>query len=312
MKLLAVSAEGLFVLGCFAAAGQQPVVLVVDLDNTVNYRSDIADPARRGNDTGVTTAAAARAFTDVLSVGDIVAVNGVPARGLWTSRLFMMNFSPNPQPGFGVADVTRGSLADCKWEFLDADGQFVGAIMDGGYLPHAVTGGVGAFYGVRGQMTGGTHPSPRAARVASMSEDPGRRRSLGGGNGRIIFHLLPAFRPEVLAVYDLDFRPITPENPAQKGQVLIARASGLGPARPGTIPAGAEPFPGDPVQEVNSPVEVLINGRATEVLNKLGWPGETDVYRVDFRVPADATGGSVRLRLAAAWIPGTEVRIAVR
>ncbi len=59
------------------------------------------------------------------------------------------------------------------------------------------------------------------ARVSCMSEDPGMRRSLGGGNSRMIFHRLPAFRPEVIAVYELVFRPITPENPAQKGPALI-------------------------------------------------------------------------------------------
>ncbi|MBI1791422.1 MAG: hypothetical protein HYR60_28165 [Acidobacteria bacterium] len=299
-------------LGWTLAIGQTPVVLVVDIDNAVQYRSDVADPTRRGTDESMTTAGAARAFTDVLFVGDIVAVNGKTARGLWTSRQFLMNFNPAPQPGFGVADVNRGTLADCKWEFLDADGQFVGAIMDSGYFPHAVVGGAGAFLGIRGQMSGGTPPNPRPIRVASMAEDPGKRRAIGGGTSRIVFHLLPAFRPEVIAVFDSSFRPITPANPARKGEILIASVTGLGPTRPGTIPAGAEPFTRDPLLEVNSPVEVLVQGRPAEVLNKIGWPGETDVYRVDFRVPDDTVSGPVNLQLTAAWIPGTAMRLPVR
>jgi hypothetical protein len=293
------------------AWGQIPVTLTVDVDNAVQYRSDVADPARRGTDSGTTTAASARAFTDVLFIGDIVAVNGNPARGVWTSRQFLMNFSPAPQSGFAIADVNRGTLADCKWEFLDASGQFVGAIMDSGYFPHAVVGGVGAFYGIRGQMSTGTPPNPRPIRVASMSEDPSLRRTLGGGTNRIVFHLLPAFHPEVVAVYDANFRPITERNPASKGDIVIARVTGLGPLRPGTIPAGMAPFAANPLQEVNSPVDVTLDGRNLEVLNKVGWPGETDVYRVDFRVP-DVPGGSARLRLAAAWIPGPEFVLAIR
>jgi uncharacterized protein (TIGR03437 family) len=298
--------------GWTLAVGQSPVVLVVDVDNAVQYRSDVGEPSRRGTEAAVTTAAPARAFTDILFVGDIVAVNGRPARGLWTSRQFLMNFSPTPQPGFGVADVNRGTLADCKWEFLDVDGQFIGAIMDSGYFPHAVVGGVGAFYGVRGQMSSGTNPNPRPIRVASVAEDPGIRRILGGGTSRIVFHLLPAYRPEVVELFDEEFRPITAANPARKGAVIVARATGLGPVRPGTTPSGAGHFTSDPLQEVNSPVEVLVDGTSIPALNKVGWPGEADSYRVDFRLPEDIPSGAIKVQLVAAWVPGAEVTVPVR
>lgn len=295
------------------AFSQGVVVLVVDVDNAVQYRSDIADPNRRGADAALTTPAAARAFTDVLFVGDIVAVNGRPARGLWTSRQYLMSFSPNPQPGFGVSDVTRATLADCKWEFLDSDGAFVGAIMDSGYNPHAVVGGVGAFLGIRGQMGAPvTNPNPRPIRVASMSEDPGLRRTLGGGTSRIAFHLIPQTRPDIITVYDAQFRPINDANPARKGERLILKATGLGPAAPGTTPAGATPFPPDPLLNVNSPVEVLVGAQAVRALDKVGWPGTTDTYRVDFLLPAETPGNSVKLQLTAAWIPGGEFEIPVQ
>jgi uncharacterized protein (TIGR03437 family) len=302
----------LLMLFVFGLAGETPVVLTVDLENAVQYRSDIADPTRRGVDAAATTAAQPRAFTDLLFVGDIVAVNGTTAKGLWTSRQFLMNFNPTPQVGFAVADVNRGTLADCKWEFLNEDGQFVGAIIDSGYAPHAVVGGVGAFYGFRGQMAGGTSPNPKPIRVASMSEDPGMRRILGGGTSRVIFHLLPAYRPELLEFYDENFRPITATNPARKGAIVVARAVGLGPVRPGTTPAGAQPFTDNPLQEVNSPIELLVNGKSAEVVNKVGWPGETTIYRVDFRIPDDAPSGDVAASLIAAWIPGPPVALPVR
>jgi hypothetical protein len=287
------------------------VVLVVDVDNAVTYRSDVTDYARRGADTGPTTALAARSFTDQINIGDIVAVNGKPARGLWTSRTYAMGFSPTPGPGSGIADAALGGTADCKWSFHDVDGRFIGAIFDGGYAPHGVTGGVGAFYGVRGQMGApATPPRPDASplRVASISEDPGRRRELGGGRVRIVFHLIPAERPEILAAYHSDFSLVTAEKPARPGESLILRAAGLGPLTPGTTPSGSAPFP-DPPAEVNSPVEVTFGDVPGQVISKVGWPGETNIYRVDVIAPAGMAPGMAGIRMTAAWIPGGVFRL---
>ncbi len=299
-----------FFAGVAFAQQPAPVVLTVDIENAVQYRSDIADPARRGMDPGSTTAAAPRAFTDVLFVGDIVAVNGKPAKGLWTSRQYLMNFSPTPAPGFAVADVTRGTIAECKWEFQDGDGRFIGALADSGLAPHAVTGGAGAFYGAQGQMAGGTPPVVKAIRVASMSEDPANRRINGGGTNRVIFHLLPLYRPAVQAVWHADFTPVTAANPVLPGETLILRATGLGPLVPGTTPPGVDPFPAD-AAEVNSPVDVTINGTAAAVINKVGWPGEKSAYRVDVRLPGELQAGSGRLQVTAAWVPGDPYTVPV-
>lgn len=288
-----------------------PVVLVVDVDNAVQYRSDTADPAKRGAEPGSTTASAPRAFTDVLFIGDIVAVNGKPAKGLWTSRQYLMNFSPTPAAGFAVADVTRGTIAECKWEFLDADGRFVGAIADAGLAPHAVVGGAGAFYGAQGQMAGGTSPNPRPIRVASMSEDPANRRINGGGTNRIIFHLLPLYRPGIQAVLHADFSPVSPAAPVRRGETLIIRASGLGPLIPGTTPPGVDPFPTN-LEEVNAPLDVTINGVVAKVVNKVGWPQETNSYRVDVQVPDGLTPGNGVLQITAAWITGEPYQIQIR
>ena len=151
-------------------------------------------------------------------------------------------------------------------------------------------------------------PDPRPIRAASISEDPGRRRELGGGKLRIVFHLIPAERPEVQAVYHEDFSPVTEDRPARAGEVLIIRASGLGPLTPGTTPSGSNPFPNPPV-EVNSPVEVTMGGIASPVINKLGWPGETNVYRVDVRVPGGVAAGMAGVQMTAAWIPGGVYRV---
>ena len=88
------------------------------------------------------------------------------------------------------------------------------------------------------------------------------------------------------------------------------QATGLGPTLPGVDPG--QPFPTDAVQQVNSPLAVTVNGQDAEVVNGLGWPGLVDTYRVDFRVPGGMVAGTASVRLTAAWIAGTAVRIAVQ
>jgi uncharacterized protein (TIGR03437 family) len=63
---------------------------------------------------------------------------------------------------------------------------------------------------------------------------------------------------------------------------------------------------------VNSPLDVMLNGKSVTILNKVGWPGTAGVYRVDFRLPDDANSGEARLQLSAAWIPGPEAQFPVR
>jgi hypothetical protein len=75
---------------------------------------------------------------------------------------------------------------------------------------------------------------------------------------------------------------------------------------------GITPFSENPLQEVNSPVSVIFNGSELPVSNKVGWPGETQSYRIDFQVPADAAQGIAMLQVVAGWIPGPAVRIPVR
>ncbi|MBI3470115.1 MAG: hypothetical protein HY013_02010 [Candidatus Solibacter usitatus] len=128
--------------------------------------------------------------------------------------------------------------------------------------------------------------------------------------------LIPMYVPQIAitgsgpAVFHADFSPVAEAKPARAGEVLIVRATGLGPTRPGVDPG--QPFPLDPFQEVNSPVELSVNGKPAEVINRIGWPGLVDTYRVDFRVPDGTAAGMAALQLTAAWIAGPEVRIPVQ
>jgi hypothetical protein len=228
-----------------------------------------------------------------------------------------MGFNPSPAPGSAIADVTQGTIAECKYEILNANGQFIGRLADTGLFPHAVTGGTGAFLGAGGQQSGAPARVVKPTRTASMTEDPANRRVHGGGNTRILIHLLPASRPEILTVtggpaivHASNSQLVTAANPASAGEILTLYATGLGPTTP-AVPLG-QPFPEAPLHLVNAPVDVTINGQPGEVLYAGGYPGAPDTYQVNFRAPSGIAAGTAVLRLTAAWISGVEVTIPVR
>lgn len=218
------------------------------------------------------------------------------------------------------------------FEILKSDGTSIGTIVAaglvGGTAPPGspalatgnnlvITGGTGAYVGIRGQMSVPTAPPGVAIqRGASMTEDPANRRRNGGGTWRWIAQLIPMSAPQVLttadgpAVLHSDFSPVTAAKPAKAGEVLIVRATGLGPTVPGVDPG--QPFPADTCPAVNSPLAVTVNGQEAEVVVGCGWPGLVDTYRVDFRVPASITAGTASVKLSAAWIAGAPVSIPVQ
>lgn len=317
--VVATSVAALCVSG-FGQSADQPVVLVVDHDNGVLYRGDVTDAAKLARDPGVTTPGPARAFQYSLIISDIVAVNGKPAKGLQTCRGSMLMPRANPQPGQTIADADGNGPYLYFWQFLGPDGSWIGSLWSGGAAPapggaHAILGGNGAFLGAAGD---GRNTGWTAFRTASVTEDPANRRIHPGGKGQTTFYLYPRCRPSVditadgPAVFHSDFSRVTAASPARAGEVLIAAARNLGPTRPDLLPPGIQPFRADPMEEVNSPVEVTLNGMAAEVINKVGWPGSYDLYRVDFRVPSGVPPGLATVQLTAGWIPGPEVKIPVR
>jgi uncharacterized protein (TIGR03437 family) len=238
------------------------------------------------------------------------------------------SFLPFDQVRQSIADVVRLDVQDVVWEILQADGTPIGTIMASGFArgvppPGAtpdwqfdnmtITGGTGAFLGVRGQAGVIDLGSPRQA---SVTEATSNRRVLGGAKRSYVLEVLPMSVPQIVAtasgpgVFHADFSAVTTARPAKAGEILIARATGLGPTRPGIDPG--QPFPLDAEQEVNSPVDVTVDGQTAEVINKIGWPGLVDTYRVDFRLP-NATGtGMAAIQLTAAWIAGFSVTIPIQ
>jgi len=316
------------ILAAGAAAQEVPTILQVDLENWVNYVYDVSDLAKLARSTGPVAPAAPANFSMWVSIADVTAINGDAAKGTVVFRNQVVGLTPNPNPGQAIADIVRASYQQFNFELLKPDGSLVGNIyvvgLNGGTPPpgshpdafggnFAIVGGTGAFIGAKGTVS---PPAGNTPRSASQAEDPSMRRINGGGKGRFLLQIWPMYRPEVVTtsigplILHSDWTQVTSSKPAERGEVLIAIAKGLGPTRPGVNPG--DPFPSDPFAVVTSPVQVLVDGRASPAINQVGYPGTTDTYHVGFRMP-DTTGvGMVSIQVSAAWMKGTVVRIPVR
>ncbi len=235
-----------------------PVVLTFDTDNMQWYARDVADYSQFATRKSPTAQVPAQNFNVWEGIGDVVALNGSPVKGYFRGTVFGLNTSTSYQPGVGIADVARGQFAITTLEVVQMDGTPIGTIyamgVIGGPPPPgspslqtgqnmAVVGGTGAYLGVTGSAgnIAGARPAPVPYRGnASVTEDPAERRNIGGGQTRRdIVLLLPRERPEVVsdstgpAIYHADFRRVTVESPAAKGETLILQAKGLGPTQPG-------------------------------------------------------------------------------
>jgi uncharacterized protein (TIGR03437 family) len=323
--------------------GQTPAatVLRIDIDNYVPYHYDVFDESKFAAVPDMTTVNFGRPFGQVVLIGDIVAVNGKPAKGVWILRgtnLYLTpsvgvqppgSFLPFDQVRQSIADVIRLHIQDIVWEILQADGTPIGTIMASGFSrgvppPGAtpdwqfdnmtITGGTGAFLGVRGQGGVIDLGSPRQA---SVTEAPANRRALGGAKRSYVLELLPMFVPQVVAtssgpaiVHASDSSPVTPDKPAKPGEVLTIYARGLGPTNPSVVPGLA--FPAAPLAVVNSPVEVSVAGMMVSASYAGGYPGAIDAYQVNFTLPTTTVPGRVPLHVSQAWISGPDVMIDVR
>jgi len=310
-----------------------PAVLLIEFENNVLYNQDTSDVSKFATDPGRTAAAPSKNFASVVSIADIVSVNGRPAKGVFFKERRIIFLTPSPNPGQAIADLTRNAAEFYDaFEILQEDGTPVGSIFISGFgggsptpgaplvqtaSNYAIIGGTGAFLGAKGEGGEAQLPGGSSGRQASISEDPSNRRVNGGGRNRWVLQLLPLFRPQIATTaagpavtHSSDFSLVNASKPAAAGEVLSLFMTGLGPTRPGVDPG--QPFPSGPLAVVNSPVDVTVNGETAEVFGAVGYPGATDGYQVNFRMPSDVVKGVATIQVSAAWIASAPVNITVQ
>jgi len=307
-----------------------PTILTIDTENQVQYFLDVSDLSKLATDPNITTQHEPANFGMNVTIGDIVAFNGQPAKGTITRNTHSLGLTTAPQPGDAIADTNRQALAGDTFEILQANGTPIGTIMTFGLnagapppgAPSSVTtmnstilGGTGVFLGVRGQM--GQFRATVPVRQASQTEDPSNRRRNGGGKSHFVLHVIPMSLPQIVTTssgpavtHSSDFTLVSASKPAVAGETLSLFATGLGPTVPGVDPG--KPFPSSPLAAVNSPVQVTVNGNQAQVLAAVGFPGAVDAYQVNFQVPPGTTKGPATVQVTAAWIVGPAATIAVQ
>jgi uncharacterized protein (TIGR03437 family) len=315
-----------------SAQAQTPVgsILRVEVENQTIYVFD-CPTAQLATNPNKLDRADPKTFESSLNIGDIVSVNGNPVKGSVFESITAFGSTPMATPGRAIADTTHNGMYLWNLEFLSLDGPPIGAVqisgLAGGQRPpgyppeiarngaYVVTGGTGAFFGVRGYWQADIDAAV-PVRSTSACEDPAFRRSNGGGKIHGILYLVPAFQPNIAVtvigpavVHSSDYTAVTLEKPARPGELLTLFATGLGPTRPGVAPG--QPFPSSPLQPVNAPVEVVVNGQAIAALYAGGYPGSVDGYQVNFQMPDSLEPGLARVQVKSAWIAGSEVEISV-
>jgi hypothetical protein len=311
-------------------------VLHVEIINSTFYIHGYCAPSDMGKDTSkLPPPASVPALTTGIGIMDIVSVNGQPVKGTGIEAVNGALLGSAISPGRAIGDFAGGPT-NTSWEltFMNLDNTLIGTLQIEGHgngprppdapkeisgSAYTVTGGTGAFFGARGYFQP-VQDTVSGERRTTDCEDPAYRRvnaDSGGNKRHPILYLVPMSPPQVIMTangaaiaHASDFSPVTVAKPAMPSEILSLFATGLGPTRPGVDPG--QPFPGEPAQVVNSPVDVIINGKSAEVLGAVGYPGTVNGYQVNFRMPPDVTSGTASIQISTAWIVGPAVSIAVQ
>ncbi len=113
-----------------------------------------------------------------------------------------------------------------------------------------------------------------------------------------------------VVVHHSDNALVTPERPAERGEIVYLYATGLGPLE-NTPPTGAA-APLAPLSPVRGLVSATIGGRAAEVLFAGLAPGLAGVYQINLRVPTGVPAGLADLIVQSGGLPSRVTRLPVR
>jgi uncharacterized protein (TIGR03437 family) len=98
-----------------------------------------------------------------------------------------------------------------------------------------------------------------------------------------------------------DYRLVTSSDPAERGEVVIVYATGLGAVEP-PLPSG-QAAPLSPLSRTTEEPEVTIGGRPAPVLFSGLAPGLVGVYQLNVRIPEDAPSGEAELLVSLPPVP---------
>src|SRR5260221_8254279 len=123
-------ATGLWVAACSQGVAQlpPPAILVVDVENVVQYFEDTSDVSKFATDPNLTTPVLPKNLNAGLVIGDIVAVNGQPAKGTMTRNARSVFLTTAPTPGQAIADTVRNAVTAFTFEILKSDLTPIGTI----------------------------------------------------------------------------------------------------------------------------------------------------------------------------------------
>src|SRR5215469_1582602 len=144
-------------------------LLIVETANHRGYVHDVSNTSLYATKPGPVDPIIAKNFDQNVFIGDIVSVNGKPAKGTVIEVLNTILLRPNPAPGQAIADINRGGLVEWYFEIQDSASNLIGSIRvsgaNGGNVgppgqtaqinsqaSYMVIGGNGAFLGARGYM----------------------------------------------------------------------------------------------------------------------------------------------------------------
>jgi hypothetical protein len=340
MRQTGIIAASVAMCAALAQAQTTGSILHVEFMNSTVYFRGYCALADQGKTLTKLSRPATPAFPTGVGLADIVSVNGQTIKG---TALEMFNgtlFSAAMTPGRAIGDFTA-TPGGASWEltFLNLDGSLIGTLEISGQgtssdlrppgapseFPsgsvYSVTAGPGPFLGVRGYFAP-VQDTVSPERQTTDCEDPANRRinaDPGGNKRHPVLYLIPPAPPQIgvtggtPAVYHADLTLVTSAKPAAAGETLVAMATGLGPTKPGVDPGQPFPtYPANVLQQVISPVGVIVNQQPADVFVAVGWPGLVNTYRIDFRLPPGTTAGQALIQVSSAWMSGPPVNIPVQ
>lgn len=94
-----------------------------------------------------------------------------------------------------------------------------------------------------------------------------------------------------------DFRPVTPADPATRGEAVVIYATGLGPVEP--EPGAGQPASRAPLSVTLGKISVTVGGKPARVLFSGLAPGFVGLNQVNIEIPADAPAGDADVIITA-------------